>query len=169
MGNKRNPEIAGIGTEAFEAVFPARAGGLERTRLQSAAAGTAGMWADSGSVAYDTGEGEITAHVGDMIRVSPCTPGTWDAHVDKLASGQIKEPNQSVVTVGKHRAFYAEVTSEELGTVRALDFRLGDRCDLDLSGHEVTKQQLIAVAQDLALDELAAACAKRDAGGLFGP
>jgi hypothetical protein len=170
-GRKLNPEIAGVGTKALEAAFPERAGGLERSRLHGSAAGTAGMWADSASAAYGEEGAEISIHVSDMIRVSECEPGSWNAYVDDVESGKKKtDYPERAVTVGKHRAIYVEIDdSPKLGRQRVLGFRLGDRCDLEISGEGAKKAKLVAVAKDLALDDLEAACSKRDAGGLFGP
>lgn len=163
-GRKLNPEIAGVGTEALEAAFPERAGGLERVDLGSSAAGTAGMWADSARATYGEEEREISIHVTDMIRVSECRVGTWDEYLDGLAAGEKTDPPQEAVAIGKRRGSYVELEMEGAGAVHSLSLRLGDRCNMELTG-EVEKATLIAVADDLALDSLEASCAKRDRGG----
>lgn len=168
-GRKLNPEVAGIGTQALEAAFPERAGGLARTALHASAAGTAGMWADSASATYGDGEKEVSIHVGDMIRVSECKRGSWHAHVDAVEAGRKTDPPQEAVAVGPHRGVYFALQTEGIGKERFLSFTPGDRCDLELTGEGLTKRELIAVATDLALDDLEAACTKRDTGSLFGP
>ena len=165
-GKKLNPGIAGVGTEAFEAVFPEKAGGFARTMVQSSAAGTAGRWADSGMAVYTKGDREVTVHVTDMIRVSDCEPGKWAAHLEDLRANPKPEAPVEVVEVGKYKGTYIESKVDGLGDMFALTMKFGDRCALDLSSEGASRAELVGIAQDLALDPLEATCAKRDPGGL---
>jgi hypothetical protein len=101
-----------------------------------------------------------------MIRVSECRKGLWNAHLDALKAGKSSDPPQELVSIGERRGSYVQLEIEGVGVVRSLTLRLGDRCDLELSGEKVAKEALVAVAGDLSLDALEASCEKRERGAL---
>jgi hypothetical protein len=159
-GERLNPAVAGVGTEALLAALPERVAGWTRTRVFDSPAGKAGSWADSAHATYQRGATEIRVDLTDMIRVQACEPG-MGAHL--IAESIAGDAKTKAVKLGTHAA---AVAPDPPGFT--LGAWLGDRCQVDLDGDDATAKQLVELGAGLGLDALATACARRDAVGPLG-
>lgn len=158
-GERLNPKIAGLGTEVMLAAFPERVGAWTRTSSKAHPAGTMGRWADGASASYQQDGREIRVDVTDMIRVSPCTAGTWNAIRDEALAG---EPKSKRVVLGTHPALLAPGSPDA-----GVGLWLGNRCQVGLSTTDATGDELLTLGSGLGLDALAAACERRDPAGVL--
>ena len=160
-GERLNPKIAGLGTEPMLAAFPERVGAWTRSTSNAHPAGTMGRWADGASASYQQDGREIRVDVSDMIRVSPCTTGTWNAIRDESLAAY---PKSKRVMLGKHPAVLAP------GSPGAdIGLWLGNRCPVGLSTTDATGDELVALGSGLGLDALAVACERRDPADVLLP
>lgn len=157
VGERLNPEIAGVGADALQAAFPERIGDWSRTESRAHPAGAAGRWADGASAVYRHGDREVRVSTTDMIRVDACSPGTAKTIVRRSLDADARSRQ---VMLGSHPAV---LTPDPPGAVIGL--WLGDRCQLAMSGDGVTGRQLMTLAEGLDLDALATTCARRDPRG----
>ncbi|MCB9756348.1 MAG: hypothetical protein H6713_41040 [Myxococcales bacterium] len=160
LGERQNQAIAGLGTDALQAAFPARVGDWQRVVSRAHPAGRAGAWADSASAEYTRGEGTVDVDISitDMIRVNACAPGAGAAFLEQQLAGGARR-----VELG------ARAGAEGAGDgARSLSLMLGDRCLLRLMGSGAPREALRELAAGLELDALERACARRDPRGPLG-